>query len=46
MNVTCEYRHGTSPEALADLANGCAAAIATDPPYGTGCYGNETEIVC
>lgn len=31
-----EYRHGLSPSALADLPDGCAAAIVTDPPYGTG----------
>jgi site-specific DNA-methyltransferase (adenine-specific) len=31
----CEYRHGTSPDALADLPDGCAAAVVTDPPYGT-----------
>jgi len=35
MSVRCEYRHGKSPEALADLTVGCAAAIVTDPPYGT-----------
>jgi DNA modification methylase len=30
-----DYRHGTSPEALADLPDGCAMAVVTDPPYGT-----------
>lgn len=31
-----EYRRGTSPEALADLPDGCVDAVVTDPPYGTG----------
>lgn len=35
MTVRAEYRHGTSPDALRDLPAGCAAAIVTDPPYGT-----------
>lgn len=36
MRETCDYRRGTSPGALADLPDGCAAAVVTDPPYGTG----------
>jgi site-specific DNA-methyltransferase (adenine-specific) len=35
MSAVCEYRHGVSPDALVDLADGCAAAVVTDPPYGT-----------
>lgn len=30
-----EYRRGVSPDAIADLPDGCAAAVLTDPPYGT-----------
>jgi DNA modification methylase len=38
VSARVEYRRGRSPEALADLPDGCAAAVVTDPPYGT-----ETE---
>lgn len=31
-----DFRHGRSPEILSDLPSGCALAIVTDPPYGTG----------
>lgn len=31
-----DYRRGRSPDALADLQDGCAACVLTDPPYGTG----------
>lgn len=31
-----DYRRGRSPNALADLPDGCAACVLTDPPYGTG----------
>lgn len=34
--MSVEYRHGASPEAFADLAEGSVGAIVTDPPYGTG----------
>lgn len=36
MTRRVEYRRGESPHALADLPDGCADAIITDPPYGTG----------
>lgn len=35
MSARIEYRHGSSPAALADLPDGVADAIVTDPPYGT-----------
>lgn len=45
--MSIEYRHGESPAALADLPDGCANAIITDPPYGTGkpgaIYGRRRE---
>ena len=36
MSTRVEYRHGVSPDAIADLPDGCATAVVTDPPYGTG----------
>jgi len=41
--VGVEYRHGTSPEALADLRDGCAAAVITDPPYGMAYVSSRTK---
>lgn len=42
-----EYRHARSPQAFDDLPDGCADAIVTDPPYGTGrgdsIYGRRRE---
>ena len=42
-----EYRRGSSPEVLADLPDGCAAVVLTDPPFGTGtdaaAYGRPRE---
>jgi DNA modification methylase len=35
VTLRVEYRRGSSPDALADLPDGCADAVVTDPPFGT-----------
>lgn len=46
MSVRVEYRHGSSPAAFRDLADGSVGAVVCDPPYGTATpnaiYGRRT----